>query len=199
MRTSRKSKVERRAINVLGHCVRHSPFGIRPYSAFTLIEIMVAVGIIAIILTIAIPHFAQQMHKDSMRQAVSDVLDACGHARARAILDGTVVELSIRVPPNGSIEVRSSGRASADGPEAEPVQPSGGGGVFSAKFSDHITKVDAMVFEAAERDLKGEVICKFYKDGTCDYMRVELTSDHNEVRVITTDVVTGIADVEVVR
>ena len=184
-----------------GQCSGGRLRGERARSAFTLIEIMVVVGIMAIIMAIAIPSVYQQMHKDSMRQAVSDVCEACGQARARAILNGTIVEVIIRVPPNGSITVSGTGKASADPAyrtETDPA-PESGGSVFSATFSDHIVKVDATVFEVADRDLENAVACKFYPNGTCDSMRVELTSDRNEIRVITTDVVTGIPDVEVVR
>jgi len=163
---------------------------------------MVVIGILAIIMSIAIPSVYQQMQKDGMRAAVSDVLEACGHARARAVLDGTVCELTIRVPPNGGINVTTTGRTSSirDFSDGDTVGGStSGGGVFSAKFSNHILKVDAEVFEAADRQLENEVVCKFYPNGTCDAMRVELTSDQNEIRIITTDVVTGIADVEVVK
>jgi prepilin-type N-terminal cleavage/methylation domain-containing protein len=170
-------------------------------AAFTLIEIMIVVGILAIIMAIAIPSVYQQMQKDAMRQAVSDVIDACGHARARAILDGTVCEVTIRVPPNGSVNVTATGKATAgtEFTDSDAGERPAGGSVFSAKFQDRIVKVDAMVFEAADRNVENEVVCKFYPNGTCDAMRVELASDRNEVRIITTDVVTGIADVEVVR
>ena len=172
-------------------------------SAFTLIEIMVAIGIIAIILAIAIPSIYQQTRKEGMRKAVSDLIEACRQARERAILEGTTVELSVRVPPNGEINVRTTGGASGDGMDMEPMEPSGrggGGSVFNAKFSDHITYVDAQSWEVADRaTAQDEVIWKFYRDGTCDYLEIELRSDQGEVRIITTDVVTGIADVEVVR
>src|SRR2546423_14400471 len=59
-----------------------------PLCAFTLIELMVVVAIIGIVITISIPTIYQQMHPESMRKAVSDVVEACSHARARAILNG---------------------------------------------------------------------------------------------------------------
>jgi prepilin-type N-terminal cleavage/methylation domain-containing protein len=63
---------------------------------FTLVEIMVAVGIMAVIMTIAIPTLFQNMHPDSMRKAVKDVMTICSDARARAILDGATMEVRIR-------------------------------------------------------------------------------------------------------
>jgi len=164
---------------------------------------MVVVGIMAVILSIAIPSVYQQMHKDSMRKAVADVLEACNAARSRAILDGTIVELSIRGDPDRVINVSSTGRSSETDTGFEPGQGgvASGGNVFSAKFSDHLTKIEAVGFKEkdAERGHDNEMICKFYPDGTCDAIKVELQSDRGEVRIITTDVITGIADVEVAR
>ncbi len=168
--------------------------------AFTLIEIMVAIGIVAVILTIAIPSVYQQMHKDSMRQAVADVVEACSQARARAIMDGVVVEVSIR-PKDRRISAMATGsraQSAEAAMDAEGGAPSGGGGpVFAASISEHIWIEEALVFQAADRALVDEVICKFYPNGTCDPLEVRLKSDRNELRIITTDVITGIADVEV--
>ena len=47
--------------------------------------------------------------------------------------------------------------------------------------------------------LLDEVTCLFYPNGTSDELAVVLASDQGEVRKITTEVVTGIADVEVVK
>ena len=175
----------------------------RGHPAFTLIEIMIAIAIVAIILAIGIPSVYQQMHKDSMRQALSDVVEACSQARARAVLDGAVVELSVR-PLDRRLTVVAGSAAAA---EADSVlegdqfveRPAGAGTIFTAKLSDHIHLEEALVFQATDRVLENEVICKFYPNGTCDYMVITLASDQGERRIITTDVITGIADVEVVR
>jgi prepilin-type N-terminal cleavage/methylation domain-containing protein len=186
------------------------PPGIRPSppaargAAFTLIEIMVAIGIVAIILTIAIPSVYQQMHKDSMRQAVSDVTEACSQARARAVLDGVVAELKIRPGDRtisvvaGSAPQNSSGSFAIDPGEA--VEHRGGGAaVFTAKFSDHIIIEFIGVNLLPDLHLDEEVSCFFYPNGTSDELVVLLRSDQGEIRKITTEVVTGIADVEAVR
>src|SRR6266581_2780388 len=75
------------------HAPRTTHHASRP--AFTLIEIMVVVAIMGIVMTIAIPTVYQQLHPESMRKAVSDVMEACSHARARAILNGAETELVI--------------------------------------------------------------------------------------------------------
>src|SRR5437773_196313 len=48
--------------------------------AFTLLELMVVVGIMALVMATAVPLIHNFMHKDSLRQAVSDVVEACSHA-----------------------------------------------------------------------------------------------------------------------
>src|SRR5262245_54230518 len=64
--------------------------------AFTLIELMVVVGVMALLFTIAIPSIYRLVHPESMRTSVEKVVEACGEARATAILQGVVTELRIR-------------------------------------------------------------------------------------------------------
>ena len=184
--------------------------GVSPHrpSAFTLIEIMVVVGIMAIIMAIAIPSVYQQMHKDSMRQAVSDVLDACGRARERAILTGQPAEVRIR-PGDRMISVTgSSAPAPAAGAnrsysfegEAGNEQivehKAGTGELFSAKLTDRITITYIAINEQEELQQQEEVAIRFNSDGTADQADIVLRGDDNEVRGITVDVITGIASVQ---
>ena len=50
--------------------------------AFTLIEMMVVIAIIATILMAAFPSIYSFVHKEGFRKTLSDVLDACRSARA---------------------------------------------------------------------------------------------------------------------
>src|SRR5437762_14148606 len=88
--------------------------------AFTLIELMVVVAIMGIVMTIAIPTIYQQLHPESMRKAVSDVMEACGHARARAILDGMETDLVIR-PADRQFDITA---AASPGPSSVPQENS---------------------------------------------------------------------------
>ena len=116
---------------------------------------MVVVAIMAIVMTIAIPTIYQQLHPDSMRKAVSDVLEACAQARARAILDGTPADLVIRPGDRQFDVVLGVAAPSASAPEEnqlfspdvagndwrrapKPTPNKGGGGAFSAKLSEKI-------------------------------------------------------------
>jgi hypothetical protein len=170
---------------------------------------MVAIAIIAIIMSIAIPSVYQQMHKDSMRQAVADLSEACSQARARAILNGVATELRIRPVDRSLNVVESSGHAapgfgrsySFEGEEFVEHHPAGGGGggIFSAKLSDHIFIEFIGVNLIPDLQQLDEVSCTFYPNGTSDELVVLIRSDQGEIRKITTEVVTGIADVEVIK
>jgi hypothetical protein len=168
---------------------------------------MIVVGIMAIIMTIAIPSVYQQLHKDSMRQALVDVTDACREARAHAVLDGVATELRIR-PGDRSISVVAGAAPPPAGPDGSIYSfegenlvehRPGGGSIFSAKLSDHILIEFIGVNLVGELEKLDEVSCTFYPNGTSDELVILLRSDLGEIRKITTDVITGIADVEVVK
>lgn len=174
--------------------------------AFTLIEIMVVVGIMAVIMTIAIPSVYQQMHKDSIRQAISDITEACTQARERAILNGVTTEVRIQ-PGNRQISAVESGGSDGgafgggsafdENGEAKVQHRGGGGTIFTAKLSDHIIIEFIGVNLIADLQQLDEVSASFYPNGTSDELVIVIRSDRGEVRQISTEVVTGIADVEV--
>ena len=56
--------------------------------AFTLIEIMIVVGIMGIVMAMSVPIVYKVWRKAPMRQAVKDIVEVCSHARARAIMQG---------------------------------------------------------------------------------------------------------------
>src|SRR5471030_2136853 len=62
--------------------------------AFTLIEIMIVVGIIGLMTAISVPSILQSLQKEGMRKAVSDVVDICGDARSHAILSGQTCDVT---------------------------------------------------------------------------------------------------------
>jgi len=163
---------------------------------------MIVVAIIAIIMAIAIPSIYQQVHQDSIRKAVQDVTEACFEARSAAIMSGKTAELSIKLSGVRMITVTLTGQTSegyVGGDDGGGSSSGGGGIVFSAKFSDHVIGIEAETYKAADRELDNEMICKFYANGTCDPMSVKLRSDLGEGRIITTDAITGIADVDVIK
>src|SRR5258708_248538 len=73
-------------------------------SAFTMIEIMIVVAIMLIILTMGAPAIYHIWHPESLQKGVKDVVEACSHARARAILNDVVAELRIN-PEDGPLGI----------------------------------------------------------------------------------------------
>jgi prepilin-type N-terminal cleavage/methylation domain-containing protein len=182
-------------------CVRHSTFDIRHSSrAFTLIEIMVAVGILAVILTIGIPFFARQMHEDSMRKAVADITDLCRETRNRAVLSGQPMELRIRpVDKTFSIAAGTAAVATTGGtPVGEGAgDSSADGGPTTRKLSDHILIEWIGINLHADLQLEEQTGIFFYANGTSDEAVMVLRSDRGEVRRITIEPVTGQIEVDV--
>lgn len=184
-------------------------------AGFTLIELMVVVGIIALVMTISIPSIYRKLHPDSITKAVDDVLEACRYARGRAILEGTVTELVFR-PGDRLVEVVPTGLTGRESAEPErdpsvfspsvggeawrmsdrPVKGRGGGSIFSVKFSDRIM-VEGLGINGLDYTEDEVSRVRFYPNGTCDEMSVVLLSDRNERRNITLEVVTSLPDVEV--
>lgn len=168
---------------------------------------MVAIGMVAVILSIGIPTLFRNMHQDSMRKAISDVMEACSHARARAILDGTAMELRIRpidrsfAIAQAAVSKESSFGASAAGGaftmEGDEVveKPVAGGTGFSVRLSERIM-IEGLGVNGEDWTEDEEARVRFYPNGTSDEMSIVLMSDKGERANITLEVVTGMADVE---
>lgn len=147
--------------------------------AFTLIEIMVVVAIMAIIFAAGIPSLYGFMHKSGLRKTTSDILETCQSARAVAILSGQPSDLVFH-PKDGTCEA------------------SGGGGGYgswahSAKIDDcTIEMLDVNLQECKEFDT---VKVRFFPNGTCDEMTLVLHSSNNEWRKITLEITTSLPSV----
>ncbi len=142
---------------------------------FTLFEIMVVVGIIGIACAIGVPSIVRTMKKEGIRKAVSDMVEACSEARTQAILTGDFVTLVIH-PQDGTIS----------------------GGKFSATLPETV-RIYLLGVNLIELQDAVEAIVRFFPIGTTDVFAILLRSDDNEVRQISLDVITGLADVKVVR
>jgi type II secretory pathway pseudopilin PulG len=181
---------------------------------------MVAVGIMAVIMTVAIPNLYRAMQQNSMRKAVSDVMEACNVARSKAILDNTTVELRIR-PGDRSLSVSaaagpSHGAAGAMDPGGfgpggslpdrvdyqwgdrmvDHSGPASGSSSFSAKLGDSII-IEGLGVNGEDWTEDAEARVRFRPNGTCDEMSIVLCSDKGERRNIWLEAVTGLAEVEV--
>ena len=167
--------------------------------AFTLIELMVVIAILAVVMTMAIPSIYQTMHKDSLRAAVSDVMEMCSHARAYSILNGVPTGLRIRPGDRQLDVVLFSGGGNTDETTGEPgAAGASSAGIPPARLPNSVRfeMVDVNFIEYKDQE---EAIAHFYPNGTSDEMTILLLSDTGESRKISLEVVTALADVEVIR
>jgi prepilin-type N-terminal cleavage/methylation domain-containing protein len=164
-----------------GHKTPRFRNGVRSaQGAFTLIEIMVVVALIGLIMSTGIPTIYKALHKEGFRKTVSDIVDVCNSARARAIIKGSVTEVVFH-PQERTCEVSGGGV--------------GGGLAHSATIveSARIEMLDVNLHE-----YKGEEIARvrFYPNGTSDEMTLILISDRNEWRRISVEITTGLTSVD---
>ncbi len=177
--------------------------------AFTLIEIMVVVAVLAIVLTMSFPAIREAVHREALTQGVRDVMEGCRKARARAILSGAPSEL--RISQDGHIEVgdvaadvdpslNSSSsqnnqptRPVIELPDAPAKKP---GESFSAQLSDTVAiELFDINFQDFMRTDGASV--HFFPNGTSDEMTIVLYGPASgQRRKISLEVVTGLAEVD---
>ena len=173
--------------------------GYRGLAAFTLIELMVVVGIIGVVMTVSIPSFYKMWRKEPLNKAVRDLVEVCSNARARAILQGQVAELIIR-PQERQFIVSGAGTAPSPSPdsfdsltESKPAPPPADSGL-AAHLSDKITieMLDVNLTEYKDAEMAH---VRFFPNGTCDEMTVVLHSEKGEWIKVALEVTTSLANV----
>jgi type II secretory pathway pseudopilin PulG len=167
---------------------------------------MLVVAIMGVILTVGIPSVFQAVRKSPMRQAVSDLQEACRTARMMAILRGATAEVVIRAqdglvdvrlaPPDRALgdDDKPSGAVAAD-PLAPPPTPVP---TFSAHLPDSIAFKKLLINLRDQMDLD-EAHVRFYPNGTCDALTATLFSEQHEERAISLEVTTGRDLLEIIR
>jgi prepilin-type N-terminal cleavage/methylation domain-containing protein len=159
---------------------------------FTLIELMIVLGIILILMGFGVPAFVRTMKKNDMQEAVDAVMEGLKLARATAIMQGTAAEFVLKGDGTVSVE-RVSGPATGLGQfhGASGPAPSGytaqlpesvGPELLEVNFQDHMTADAARV--------------RFFPNGTSDEFTMVLRSAEGERRLIRLEIVTGLAALE---
>jgi prepilin-type N-terminal cleavage/methylation domain-containing protein len=186
----------------------------RLVAAFTLIEIMVVVGIMGIIITMGVPIVYRMGHKEPMTKAISEITEVLSNARKLAILKGQDVEVVFH-PREGRLEVGASsgggegsgggigathapGNKPAPGPSIHMVgAPAAPGSGLSATLPDGVTieDLDINLIPGGFRDAEVARV-RFFPNGTCDEMRLFLVSRKGERLEIMLEVTTGLSFVE---
>jgi len=149
-------------------------------SAFTLIEVMIVVAIMGLIAAMGVPSILQTFHKEGMRKAVSDVMDVCGEARARAILQNQKTAV-IFYPSERrfGVDGAAGGKNASSGRVTSAVLPNGVElAMLDINLQDYGASPWARVF--------------FNPDGTSDEMTLVLIS-RGEREKITLEFSTGLA------
>jgi prepilin-type N-terminal cleavage/methylation domain-containing protein len=154
---------------------RHPP-------AFTLIEVMIVVAIMGLIAAMGVPSILQAFRKDGMRKAVSDVMDVCGEARTRAILQNQKTAVVFYPPEHRfGVEGAGGGKNTSSGRVTSATLPAGVEfAMLDINLQDYGASEWARVF--------------FYPDGTSDEMTLVLHSS-DDWRKITLEFSTGLATV----
>jgi prepilin-type N-terminal cleavage/methylation domain-containing protein len=169
---------------------------------FTLIELMIVIGIVAIIVATGVPPFVRALRKEGLRKAVSDVVEGCSHARAQAILHGAPAELVIRAE-DGQITVRPLSTASRSGDAGESAlnsgvaSRSGALSAFKANLPDDIA-VSFLYVNFKDQMENPEARVRFFPNGACDEFTMILSATTGEQK-ISLDVITGLANVTTIR
>jgi prepilin-type N-terminal cleavage/methylation domain-containing protein len=180
-------------------------------SGFTMAEIMIVIAIMGVILAVGIPTVFNVMRRSPMRQAVSDLQDACRAARMMAIVQGKPADLVISAQ-DGALTVHEAAEEPAERAEpwrgSEPAAAAAGGAEtppppapspgFSARLPDGVAfkKLQVNLRDMMEFD---QARVRFYPNGTCDALAATLFSEQNEERTITLEITTGRDHLEVVR
>lgn len=144
-------------------------------AAFTLIEIMVVVGIIGLIAAMGLPSIIKVLQKDGMRKALSDVQDVCFLARQQAIVSKQKTSV-VFYPQEGKFAAEGAS-AGTSGKVAASTLPN----------NIHFAMLDIFRQDYAESEWARVF---FYPDGTCDETVIVLVASGDQKK-ITLDYATG--------
>lgn len=143
--------------------------------AFTLVEMMIVVGIIGMMSALGAPPFIRALRREGMIKATAELVKACEQARANAILSGHPAKL-VFYPNEGRYAT-----AGASGTLPNNVA---------------ILSIGINFIEYAGAD---EAAVTFYHTGTSDEFEITLQDDRGEVKQVFLDIVTGCPKVKDAR
>jgi len=167
---------------------------------FTLIELMIVIGIMGIVMAMSMPMVYKLWHKAPMIKAVRDVTEVLSRARARAILQNTVAEVTFQ-PRERTMQVgaaaspvRSSRSRFGDlgAIAVSPPPPPASGLSATLDSSISIEMLDVNLTEYKDADVAK---VRFFPNGTCDELTLILHSDKGEWYKITLEITTSLATV----
>ncbi len=162
-------------------------------AAFTLLELMIVLGIIGIMFGVGVPAFVRSHQKRPLQQSVSDLMEGLKQARATAILTGSSADLvfqletrSFSVQKVGGEEVTDSDTRMAN------AAPKG----FTGHIHEEIN-IELLAVNFADVLQQEEARVRFRPNGTSDEFTIVLKSSENEYRKISLEIITGLSSMEV--
>ena len=175
-------------------------------SAFTLIELMVVMGLMMIIIAIGVPRMVKG-NRTPLGESLNVVMEACAAARRQAILSGSTSRVTIRGAEEGTGFIISAGSGGgrpkvasiedvdtgSEGSADEAPKPSVAAGV-SGRIHDEVSIRGIFVnFEDLMDEDQVEV--KFYSNGTSDEFTIGMRHEYGDavLRFVQLDSVTGLA------
>jgi len=177
-------------------------YGPRGRRAFTLVELLVAIAIGLIILGLAVP-VLREVRRPPMTQATKDFLEACQHARARAIMEGRPTQLAIRNAGRElTVELAPDGvLGAANGVSAASSKEPGYQGTRHSFFTEFPEEV---LFERIDVNTlsflqSSATAVRFYPNGTSDPLEAVITWRRTEPRLLVIDMMTGLAEARAFR
>lgn len=167
---------------------------------FTLIEIMIVVGIMGIVMTMSMPMVFKLWHKAPMIKAVRDVSEVLSRARARAIMQNIVATVTFHprertMQVGGALSPVQPAHAQFDDLGAIPFSPPpapASGLAATLDSSILIEMLDVNLTEYKDADV---ATVRFFPNGTCDELTLILHSAKGEWYKIALEITTGLATV----
>jgi prepilin-type N-terminal cleavage/methylation domain-containing protein len=136
-------------------------------AAFTLLELMVVVGIIGLVAAMSVPSILSMRRQAPMVKTISDLREMCERARAGAVLKNTQTQM-IFEPRAGKVELQGG-----DNNAALTSRP-GTGPVMQSQFDPGVN-VEQLWINAQDYTAVAAVPVNFYDNGTSDEMILVLT------------------------
>ncbi|HVM51527.1 MAG TPA: hypothetical protein VMU04_26075 [Candidatus Acidoferrum sp.] len=161
---------------------------------------MIVVAIMAIVMTMSIPIVYKVWHKAPMRQAVSDLVEVCSNARARAIMGNQMTQVVFHSDDGSFSVVGGGGPSPRKGAIAAPMagMPTGSG--LSGHLPENVAiaslKINGVRYVPREDIDVHEARVRFFPNGTCDEMRLVFMSDKGEFEGVFLEITTALSNVE---
>ena len=166
---------------------------------FTLLELMIVAGIMALVAGMGVPIVYKVWHQEPLRKAVKDTVTVCAYARSQAIMRNEMTQVVIH-PRDGRLEFSGSAPAPRSAeeplPDVEVSAPAASAQDSSAQFADTIVieDIDINKVPGGFREVESAYV-RFFPNGTCDELSLVIRfEDH--WRQIRLEVSTGLAAIE---